>query len=1232
MADPSIIQTALDRGYTHDEIADILATDAGFDPKEIRGNGYTSVEILGRLGYELPKAPENGDFMRGATTAAKQLPQLGYGLMAGAGAVAESAFGEGGISSAVKEYGVRKFQEIGADIQKDAKETDSLTHSWERAKQGDYGAMVDWLQYGLGYGGVQALEALASGGIGAVLGKATLKGTAEHLASGMVAKEVARIGAAQESKALAADVVQRMAVANVAANIGAKVGIGAQAFGMEGGEIMGGLAEQSAKRGSPLTGDEIARGLGATLAAGSLEFIGDKIGVDLMLGKSSMFKPAAGMTGIGGRAARAGVAAAGAIPVESGTEYFQTGLEEWGQGKEANALPWNQSPEAQRQAFDAAGLGAVGGGAMAVGGGLLTPPSAQPSIPRATPEDVAAAETPQAAAAAVADMGAGIAAPISESIASTQAEIDALLTDPISSQPTGAIDAQAQEAVTPEARPQAPAAAVTDFIAQGENGRWALSRPINNQPPEVVSAIIDELDRLNSQGDTASGGLIAGERAPESPALPTGGQDGQRQKTAEVLTEPAAANTEIAAAATQEAKLQAQYQAAATEANDPRLTDGERKLAEAKVDAALDALGEVTQGAEKPITRIKGGKLAITGFTREDVSESLKTAKIAALVTTGADGKVLVSATDRTGNPTEITLRQQNAITKALTGSSPTAKKPRGFTGNLRNDTNLIAPGLYAEVARGGDGDGMDIDLSLVAERLRDEGFMLPTVETGKDSDAVIELIRQDLANGGGTLNEARATAALEEESAKKHRQDVLRMASEYGVETKRGIIPRRLEDVEADLEAAIEDELGVSGRGVVSAYDAAIAAGISEKEADAIIDRIAEGYTGDTARDAWVRQYRDQANALQEAIDAKEREGRSPEAEDAAETPVEAEERPALDLAGQSEAEIRDEEARIAEAKAAEEAEARKAEEQARREKAERDKADMQKRLENQPFEFGVGAKEAKKPQRDIFSSPVDAAAHEAATSPTNDKPAPTPGQMEAGNYAKGHIRLHGFDISIENPKGSERVAKDGSWRVPSMPAHYGYIKGTIGADKDHLDVFVGPNPESSTAWVINQVVADSSPAKFDEHKVMIGFDSADEAKKAYLDSFEKGYGARVFGSMTGALTIDELKAKIESGELSRKKFVGPVEGGTDAQREKQGYNEPAGPVAPIANETASSEAVSLSEVLKLAEGKTVSRQVVIAETGQTMTLNNQDAVATIKQINSDIQALEALRLCIGG
>ena len=89
-----------------------------------------------------------------------------------------------------------------------------------------------------------------------------------------------------------------------------------------------------------------------------------------------------------------------------------------------------------------------------------------------------------------------------------------------------------------------------------------------------------------------------------------------------------------------------------------------------------------------------------------------------------------------------------------------------------------------------------------------------------------------------------------------------------------------------------------------------------------------------------------------------------------------------------------------------------------------------------------------------------VDAAANEAATSPLNDKPEPTQAQAKAGQYEKGDVKLHGLDIAIENPKGSERkgVGKDGEeWSV-TMPSHYGFARKTEGADGDQVDVYVGP------------------------------------------------------------------------------------------------------------------------------------------------------------------------------
>ena len=117
-----------------------------------------------------------------------------------------------------------------------------------------------------------------------------------------------------------------------------------------------------------------------------------------------------------------------------------------------------------------------------------------------------------------------------------------------------------------------------------------------------------------------------------------------------------------------------------------------------------------------------------------------------------------------------------------------------------------------------------------------------------------------------------------------------------------------------------------------------------------------------------------------------------------------------------------------------------------------------------------------------------------------------PTEAQIQAGNYKKGHVNFKGFDITIENPKGSTRsgVNRNGTkWSI-TMQNHYGYIKGTEGRDGDHVDVFIGPNLESEKVFIVDQFGSDN---KFDEHKVMIGFDSKKEAKEAYLSNYTKGW-----------------------------------------------------------------------------------------------------------------------------
>lgn len=146
-----------------------------------------------------------------------------------------------------------------------------------------------------------------------------------------------------------------------------------------------------------------------------------------------------------------------------------------------------------------------------------------------------------------------------------------------------------------------------------------------------------------------------------------------------------------------------------------------------------------------------------------------------------------------------------------------------------------------------------------------------------------------------------------------------------------------------------------------------------------------------------------------------------------------------------------------------------------------------------------------------------------------------PSEAQKEAGNYKKGHLKLDGYDVTIENPKGSVRSGKDANgneWSV-TMNNDYGYIRGTEGVDGDHIDVFLSDNPELGDVFVIDQVNPDGS---FDEHKVMYGFKSALAAKRAYLANYSEGWTG--LGKIT-RVSKEEFKKWIDSSNRKTKPFA---------------------------------------------------------------------------------------------
>lgn len=147
-----------------------------------------------------------------------------------------------------------------------------------------------------------------------------------------------------------------------------------------------------------------------------------------------------------------------------------------------------------------------------------------------------------------------------------------------------------------------------------------------------------------------------------------------------------------------------------------------------------------------------------------------------------------------------------------------------------------------------------------------------------------------------------------------------------------------------------------------------------------------------------------------------------------------------------------------------------------------------------------------------------------------------PTEAQKESGNYRKGHVRIDGMEISIEQPKGSVRRgtdAKGNKWES-KMHNTYGYIRGTQSVDGDHIDVFLSDAPLHGMVYVVDQVNPETG--EFDEHKVMYGFESEDAARKAYLSNYEKGW--KGLGAIT-EVSREDFKEWVQSSKRKTKPFA---------------------------------------------------------------------------------------------
>jgi hypothetical protein len=136
--------------------------------------------------------------------------------------------------------------------------------------------------------------------------------------------------------------------------------------------------------------------------------------------------------------------------------------------------------------------------------------------------------------------------------------------------------------------------------------------------------------------------------------------------------------------------------------------------------------------------------------------------------------------------------------------------------------------------------------------------------------------------------------------------------------------------------------------------------------------------------------------------------------------------------------------------------------------------------------------------------------------------KPANT---KTAGRALARTLKFRDLDVSIETDKGSYRRWYDPHTKQEGktlMQYPYGYIRRTQGMDGDHIDCFVGPNEKSDKIFVI---LTNKAPNfdRIDEEKCMLGFDSAEQAKKVFLDH----YSDRKFFNSMKIMSYNDFKDK---------------------------------------------------------------------------------------------------------
>ena len=274
--------------------------------------------------------PNQGDFSRGVSSAIDSTQGMAYG----AGALVADTFGADNARNSM----LRGYQKNMSQVELRSKPTDSYEGL------NSFGDAVDFAQYYSGYGLAQGAQAIATGGLGSLIGK-----------------QVVKQGIKRAGKDLLSDSSQA-AVAR-GGKVGGYGGFGAQAVGTELGATYGGAVDRALETGQSIDDINLGKVYGYGTAAGLMEGVADVATAGLArMGPAKSLMDAASKTRKRGVVTGAGKGAA----VEGFTEGVQTGLEDLGAGYSLE----------ESRFFDPTSVlaGAIGGGQLGAVGGLLRSP------------------------------------------------------------------------------------------------------------------------------------------------------------------------------------------------------------------------------------------------------------------------------------------------------------------------------------------------------------------------------------------------------------------------------------------------------------------------------------------------------------------------------------------------------------------------------------------------------------------------------------------------------------------------------------------------------------------------------------------------------------------------------------------------------------------------------------------------------------------------------------------